>query len=223
MMPSTRSLLSLVLAASSLSSSVVAFVPSIDTPTRQTTQIPAQACRNEDDDAVNHRRQVLLRGIVAAAAVVTTGVPISHAVVMDNSNAVFKPGETLGVDAAKARFGQARQSLEYLIQNYDTIVQAGGGDNVRRYLGTVGTTSGLWGIEKVLKELQDEAEDIVEYTENKADFEYYLRAADTAVYSSIFVEYSSAKAKPADFFRDAKKDIDNMQLYMDKMAKDLQL
>jgi hypothetical protein len=38
--------------------------------------------------------------------------------------------------------------------------------------------------------LQDEAEDIIEHTENMQNFDYYLRAADTSVYSANFVEYS---------------------------------
>ena len=42
----------------------------------------------------------------------------------------------------------------------------GGGDNIRRYLGTVGTTSPLYGIKTVFKYLQEDAGDIVEFTEN---------------------------------------------------------
>lgn len=135
---------------------------------------------------------------------------------------VFEVGVAMGVEGAKARFQDARKTLNYLIDNYDSISKEGG-DNVRRYLGIVGTTSAMYGITKVMKELQDEAEDIVEYTENMQDFDYYLRAADTAVYSAIFVEFSAAKTKPEKFFADAKSDCMKMRLYMDNMAAELTL
>lgn len=162
-----------------------------------------------------------MAGFLAASSLIA--VPNNAgAVMMENTQKVFKTGEALGIEASKQRFKEARDVLQYLIDNYDTIAQ-GGGDNIRRYLGTVGTTNAMYGIEKVLKELQDEADDIVEFTENMSDFDYYRRAADTAAYSSIFVEYSSAKTKPEQFFKDAKKDIQNMKIYMDRLAADIKL
>ena len=150
----------------------------------------------------------------------------AYAVVMDTSSEearTFAAGEKLGKDAAIERFRKAQADLDYLIQNYDTIVANGGGDNVRRYLGTVGFTSGLYGITKVLKELQEEAADIVEYTENMNEFDYFLRAADTSCYSANFVEFSAAKTKPEKFFEDAKKDAHNMREALDKMAAELRI
>ncbi|KAL7581781.1 hypothetical protein ACA910_022314 [Epithemia clementina (nom. ined.)] len=140
---------------------------------------------------------------------------------MDNQQTIFKTGEALGVDASKARLVEAQNSLDYLVDHYDEIVKAGGGDNVRRYLGTVGTSSGMYGIVKVLKELQEEASDLVIYTETMQDFDYSLRAADTAVYSANFVEYSSAKTKPEKFYQDAKIEIKKMQSYLKEMASEL--
>ena len=134
----------------------------------------------------------------------------------------FEIGVTLDVDIAKARFQNARRTVEDLVSNFDSISKEGG-DNVRRYLGTVGTTSAMYGIEKVLKNLQNEANDIVAYTENMDDFVYYLRAADTAVYSANFVEFSAAKTKPEKFFDDAKSDCKNILLHMDNMANELNL
>ena len=60
----------------------------------------------------------------------------------------FEIGVTLNADMAKARFQDARRTIEDLVNNYDSIIRDGG-DNVRRYLGTVGTTSAMYGIEKV--------------------------------------------------------------------------
>ena len=147
----------------------------------------------------------------------------AHAVMMEQPKAkIFTAGEALGVEKAKARFQEARKLLDDLIENYDDISK-GGGDAVRRYLGTVGTDSALFGIMRVLKELQSECDDVVEYSESMEEFDYYLRAADTAVYSANFVEYSAAKTKPEKFFADAKADASKMKMYMDKMAAELRI
>jgi hypothetical protein len=135
----------------------------------------------------------------------------------------FKAGEAIGVDEARLRFQNAKKDLQYLIDNYDTIVANGGGDNVRRYLGTVGVTSNLYGISKVMKELQDEANDIVEYTEAMDEFDAELRAADTACYSANFVEFSAASTKPEKFFRDALAAIHRMMSAMEKMSAELDI
>lgn len=123
-------------------------------------------------------------------------------------------------DANKAKFGEARKSLQYLVDNFDEVSK-GGGDNVRRYLGTVVTDAPMVGIMKVLRDLQKEADDIVEYTETLNDFEYSLRAADTAVYSANFVTFSSARTKPEEYFENAKRESKNMLMYMDAMADQL--
>jgi hypothetical protein len=90
----------------------------------------------------------------------------------------------------------------------------------KRYLGTVGTSSGLYGISKVLKTLQEEADDndMVDYTELVYDFEQALRDADTACYSAIFVEFSAAKTPPEKFFIDAKGDVARMQKYFNELT-----
>ena len=147
----------------------------------------------------------------------------AHAVMMEQpKDQVFSVGEALGVEKAKARFREARKSLDDLIENYDDISK-GGGDAVRRYLGTVGTDSALFGIMRVLKELKSECDDVVEYSESMDEFDYYLRSADTAVYSANFVEYSAAKTKPEKFFADAKADAFKMKMYMDKLAAELSM
>lgn len=157
-----------------------------------------------------------------AAAVVIPPFP-SNAVMMEQpKEKVFEVGQAMGIPQAKQRFQEARKTLDYLIIHYDDISKEGG-DNVRRYLGTVGTTSPMYGITKVLKELQDESNDAIEFIENASEFDYYLRAADTAVYSANFVEYSAAKTPPAKFFADAKADCIQMKKYMSNMANELGL
>lgn len=149
----------------------------------------------------------------------------SLAVMMKNDSkeaTVFTPGEAIGKDLALERFQLARDDLKYLLANYDSISQ-GGGDNIRRYLGTVGVSSGMYGITKVLKVLQKESDDIVEFTESMNEFNSYLNLADSACYSANFVEFSSAKTKPEQFFQQAKDNANSMLTYMDKMGKEIGL
>ena len=63
----------------------------------------------------------------------------AQATIMDNSIPqvkTFKAGENLGVEEAKKRFQLAIQDVDELLDNYAEI--STNGDNVRRYLGTVG-------------------------------------------------------------------------------------
>ena len=179
---------------------------------------------SEDEIGVTKRRQFLSSSLfVLTSSFVVNKNPFQALAVMDSSqdNAkVFKAGIALGKEAAIERFKLGRKDLKYLLDNYSSITPDGG-DGVRRYLGTVGVSSGLYGITKVLKELQDEAEDIVEYTESMNDFNAYLSAADTACYSANFVEFSAAKTKPEKFLDDAKMDAEMMLKNMNKMAAEL--
>lgn len=147
----------------------------------------------------------------------------ARAVVVTAPTKVFTAGQAMGSEDARARFVTAQKDLQYLSENYDDIVKNGGGDNVRRYLGTVGFTSGMYGISKVMKELQKEAKDIVEYTENMNEFDAALRGADTACYSANFVEFSAAKTRPEAFFDDARVEIEQMLQIMKTMAAEVNL
>lgn len=113
--------------------------------------------------APSPRRSFLddLSAAAAAAALVAAGPTPCRAAVLDP---VANDGGTLGtlsVAEAEERFRAGRASVDSLLRNYDEVCE-GGGDNVRRYLGTVGTTSGLFGIRKAMKALAERADDIVE-------------------------------------------------------------
>jgi hypothetical protein len=193
------------------------------TATSSTPDEADEACSHSN---TNHRRRRFLQtAFVAAAASLLPSSP-SLGVIMDNTSdeaKVFTAGQAIGSKEAKARFLKAKADLKYLVDHYDDIVKSGGGDGVRRYLGTVGVTSNMYGISKVLKELQQDADDIVEFTENMNDFDSALLAADTACYSAIFVEYSAAKTKPEKFFADALQEVKRMQAAMEAMSAELQI
>eukprot|EP00591_Stephanopyxis_turris_P006938 CAMPEP_0195523018 /NCGR_PEP_ID=MMETSP0794_2-20130614/21759_1 /TAXON_ID=515487 /ORGANISM="Stephanopyxis turris, Strain CCMP 815" /LENGTH=144 /DNA_ID=CAMNT_0040652917 /DNA_START=367 /DNA_END=801 /DNA_ORIENTATION=+ len=134
----------------------------------------------------------------------------------------FQPGQKIGVDEAKNRFTLARQDVQYLLDNYEDISK-GGGDAVRRRLGTVGVSSYMYGIGKVVNELREEADDLVEYTETMNEFNAYLYQAEGAAYQSLFVEHSSASGTPESFLATAKQDVRQMQKFMDQLAVQLRL
>mmetsp|Transcript_29364 Transcript_29364/g.53782 ORF Transcript_29364/g.53782 Transcript_29364/m.53782 type:complete len:265 (-) Transcript_29364:1208-2002(-) len=158
---------------------------------------------------------------------VTNEPRVAKATVMNmdvvNSNKIFVAGQALTKDEALERFRIAKKDLQELSDQYDAIASRGGGDGVRRYLGTVGVTSGLYGIPKVLKRLQEEALDIVEFTEAMNDLDTELRAADTACYSANFVEFSAATGSAQQYLDTAKIDIQHMLQSMEIMAKELPL
>ena len=119
---------------------------------------------------------------------------------------------------AMSRLQDARISAQQLLDNYDDICNNGGGDNVRRYLGTVGTTSGLWGVGKVLKALNERADDIVEYTELSNEVEKSIQQADGSAYMAIFVTTSSSSTPPSKYFGDAKIEVKRLITALDEIA-----
>ncbi len=143
------------------------------------------------------------------------------------SRILFSDGERVnaaesGLDP-KQRFVAARKDLRDLIDDYSEITKKGGGDAVRNRLGTQGVNSNLFGIQKILKILSAEAEDIVEYTETMEEFNAYYFQAEGAAYQSLFVEHSSAKSTPESLLQTAKADIIQMEKYMDRLAVQLNL
>lgn len=128
-----------------------------------------------------------------------------------------------GTSDPKEKFIAARKELRDLIENYSEITAKGGGDAVRNRLGTQGINSSLFGIQKILKSLTSECDDIVEYTETMEEFNAYYYQAEGAAYQSMFVEHSSAKGTPESFLKTAKNDILQMEKYMDQLATQLKL
>lgn len=191
-------------------------------------KIVSTALRAYGTSSNNDRREFLNRLVVPLAltgisTVVSPGM--SEATLMSNNVEevkTFKAGEKLSTEEAKNRFKLAIADVDELIENYGEIAN-GGGDNVRRYLGTVGVKSHMYGITKVLKDLRDEADDIVEFTEASNEFEAYLFQAEGAAYQSLFVEHSSAKGTPQSLLATAKRDVLSMRKFMGELAIQLHL
>jgi hypothetical protein len=148
----------------------------------------------------------------------------AHAAVMDNnSQKVFEVGKVLTIEQAKERLQEGQTSLSYLLDHFDEICEKGGGDNVRRYLGTVGMSSGLFGIQKVMKLLQTEADDIVDYTETMNDINAAINGADGSAYMAIFVSSSSSSTPPQRYFDDAKIEVKRAVQSMKDLVEQLDI
>lgn len=131
----------------------------------------------------------------------------------------FERVARLTEDQAEERLRAGRQSIQYLLDHFDEIVAAGGGDNVRRYLGTVGMTSGLVQIDKTLQALEDRADDFVEYTETRNDVVQAIQQADGSAYMAIFVSTSPSETPPEKYFNDSKIEVRNCIKAMDRLAE----
>ena len=122
---------------------------------------------NIQQQQTSHRRSFLQKSLstfLIATTTTSTIIPTTNnanAVVLDNSQIKVGTLNDLTPQEAEQRFREGRETLDYLLTNYKEVCD-GGGDNVRRYLGTVGTSSGLFGIKKAMKTLSDRADDIVE-------------------------------------------------------------
>ena len=165
----------------------------------------------------SNRRSLVGNALTLAGLLITNNPSISNAAVMDASKNKGTLKE-LSMEEAEERFRAGRASVDYLLNNYNEICD-GGGDNVRRYLGTVGTQSGLFGISKAMKTLADKADDIVEYTELSREIEQCIEQADGSAYMAIFVTTSTSYTPPAKYFADAKIEVTRLAKAMDDLSK----
>eukprot|EP00568_Trieres_chinensis_P000603 CAMPEP_0183294366 /NCGR_PEP_ID=MMETSP0160_2-20130417/2739_1 /TAXON_ID=2839 ORGANISM="Odontella Sinensis, Strain Grunow 1884" /NCGR_SAMPLE_ID=MMETSP0160_2 /ASSEMBLY_ACC=CAM_ASM_000250 /LENGTH=251 /DNA_ID=CAMNT_0025455685 /DNA_START=91 /DNA_END=846 /DNA_ORIENTATION=+ len=188
---------------------------------RQRAPLSATTAPDDECAAVPSRRRALLSGI-AALSLLGGGVPTSpaNAVVMERpkgGGAFKEQGTALTQEQAEVRLREARKSAAELLERYDEICE-GGGDNVRRYLGTVGITSGLYGISKVMKTLSERADDIVEYTETAQEVEKCIQQADGSAYMAIFVTTSTSYDPPSKYFGEAKVEVKRLGKALDDLA-----
>ena len=123
-------------------------------------------------------------------------------------------------EEAETKFIEGYKTLCYLIDHYPEICE-GGGDNVRRYLGTIVSTppSGLVGIAKTMKALEDKADDFIEYTELADEIVKTINQADGSSYMAIFVTTSTSYTPPQKYFNDGLIEIKRCKKSMEELAK----
>ena len=197
-----------------LSSTATASLKCTSEPHDMKTQQLHKSCSSISSS--RSRRSFLQNTLFVSGIIITANPSTSKAVVMDAS-ANRGTLKDLTMEEAEERYRAGRATVDYLLKNYDEICN-GGGDNVRRYLGTVGTTSGLFGISKAMKTLAEKADDIVEYTELSREIEQCIEQADGSAYMAIFVTTSTSYTPPAKYFGDAKIEVKRLAKAMDELA-----
>lgn len=156
------------------------------------------------------RRKLISTAAVAASALM---LQPNEALATGNMPAVM--GEATKMDgavkkasnpaAAKKQIAAGYEELGKLIDDFDKVSGDGGGDGIRRKLGVVGTESPLYLIEPAFRLLFESDESLpMEYIDTLEQLMRNLSSADSEAYSAIFIEFSSAKGKPADYFARSK-------------------
>ena len=159
------------------------------------------------------RRQALVAAARNSALLVSTSALLPPAFATGNMPAVqgtvtkmdgtIKKAST--PDAAKKQIAAGYVEVSRLFDEFDAITASSGGDGVRRSLGVVGTESPIYLIEAAFRLLFEADESMpMEYIEKVESLMRNLSSADSEAYSAIFIEFSSAKGKPADFFARGK-------------------
>lgn len=121
-----------------------------------------------------------------------------------------KPALAISADAAKDQWKKSVAVIDAMLSDWSSLEKKGG-DAIRVELGTQGTTSPLFQIDKALKALREEAEDLVEFTEQSDEFMLRLAAADSMAYSANFAGGSGKPTPPAVYIEKSKKEVEDMQ------------
>lgn len=121
-------------------------------------------------------------------------------------------------DSARSQWKDALVTLDSLLNDWSTIA-TGGGDAIRTKLGTQGTTSPLFQIDKALKALRDSdfVEDFIEFQETSEEFGLALSRADSMAYSANFAGGSGKPTPPAVYIEKSKVEVVEMQRIAKKL------
>ena len=157
--------------------------------------VDAYSCRSS-----RTRRWFIAQG-PAAAAVVAARPRASHAIT---------------VDAAREQWTKAIAKIAELDEAFDSVAK-GGGDAVRVELGTAGSASPLYQIDKALDKLLPEASDPAEFGEQLDLFIYRLRQADGMAYSANFAGGSGKPKPPAVYLQLSHDEVAAMRALSKKL------
>mmetsp|Transcript_19055 Transcript_19055/g.22758 ORF Transcript_19055/g.22758 Transcript_19055/m.22758 type:complete len:218 (-) Transcript_19055:114-767(-) len=161
--------------------------------------------------ALSHSRRTFL---LQVPTTITTTAAILTALPPPSAAATAPP---ITSEAARLQWKQSLTVIDDLVQNWSTVTSKGGGDSIRIQLGTVGTASPLFLIDKALKVLREEADDLVEFTEQEEEFRLALSRADSMAYSANFAGGSGKPTPPQVYIDKSQKEVIGLQ----KIAKSL--
>ena len=162
-----------------------------------TTSTP-QGSDRQVNPTYGDRRQLLFQiAISATLSTLTTFPQVSKAA-----------SAALTTEAARNQWKQALTTMDELLKDWSTV--ASSGDAIRTQLGTQGTVSPLFQIDKVLKVLRDDVDDFIEFQETAEEFELALSRADSMAYSANFAGGSGKPTPPAVYIEKSKTEVIEM-------------
>lgn len=185
-------------------------------PSTNSVALSTQSNRFNGDISEN-RRQFLEVALLSGVLTLTNNVDRVNAATTSPTPEIGK----LTVEEAEEKFIEGYKTIVYLLDNYDQICE-GGGDNVRRYLGTIvsyPTPSPLVYLKKALKALEVRSDDFIEYTELSEEIVKSVDQASGSSYMAIFVTTSTSYTPPQKYFNDAKIEIKRCKASMENLAK----
>mmetsp|Transcript_2932 Transcript_2932/g.3527 ORF Transcript_2932/g.3527 Transcript_2932/m.3527 type:complete len:212 (-) Transcript_2932:272-907(-) len=159
----------------------------------------------EDVSTTNNRRGFLIQTTVLATSFlqITTAYPQATAAAAATTQ-----------ETALTQWQESVSTIDNLLENWSTI-SAGGGDAIRKELGTANfgkDTSPLFQIDKAFKVLREKDDvDLIEFTEQSEEFSNALARADTMAYSANFAGGSGKPTPPQVYIDKAKKEVEGLQ------------
>lgn len=161
-------------------------------------------------DAPTDRRSFLFKTTIATSFLqITTSHP--------NAAIAAAP---VTQETALTQWKESAATIDNLLENWSTI-SAGGGDAIRKELGTANFGKGispLFQIDKAFKVLgENDDVDLIEFTEQSEEFLNALAGADTMAYSANFAGGSGKPTPPQVYIDKAKKEVEGLQ----RIAKSL--
>lgn len=120
------------------------------------------------------------------------------------------PAFAISPNDARKQLDAAISVTDNLIAEWDAIA-SGGGDAIRRELGTVGTDSPFFQISKAVKALQNDASDPVAFAEASEEFLLGLGRADSMAYSANFAGGSGKPTPPKVYIDKSKLEVKTMK------------
>lgn len=166
------------------------------------------------------------RSFLAQAAAVTTPVVVTASslfVLTTQTSWAAAAALALSSDAALKQWQSAVKTIDALVENWDSIASKGGGDAIRTQLGTQGVASPLFQIDKAIKVLREDADDLVEFTEQAEEFSLTLSRADSMAYSANFAGGSGKPTPPAVYIEKSKKEVLALQRIAETLSSQINI
>lgn len=147
----------------------------------------------------------------------TTTIAAMTTIILPNQACVAAASES-SADSARKQWKEAVSTLDDLLNDWSTVA-TNGGDAIRGKLGTQGTLSPLFQIDKALRTLRDSdyVDDFIEFQETIDDFRLALSRADAMAYSANFAGGSGKPTPPAVYIEKSKTEVIEIQRIAKKL------